>query len=87
MNYIKMLPGDISYVTLYRLFVTALGEAQLPWATIEVLDHARHLTARRRDMLVGRQRRHYSPSRENEIEVLASIYDDLLRRLLAKGWR
>lgn len=86
-DYIGMLVTPPSYVTAYRHFCTVVGAAQSTVASLEVLNTARLAIASRCDMLVGRGRGRFSPSRQREIEALRKLYDVIYRRMLAAGWR
>ena len=76
-DYLSKLPGDKTYVTIYRLFITAVQASECPSADLQTLEYARHITAYRRDGLVGRQRRKWSSFRQVEIDALADVYDSL----------
>lgn len=66
---------------LHAQFLAAIEGARDPAASIEVLDLARNAMAWRADRL-SRRRGH-----EAEVVALQAQYDEIVGRMLAKGWR
>ena len=66
--------------------ILPLRNAEEKNATLEELNNARNIVARRRDFLVGGLRRKWSKGRQNEVDRLAEVYNDIVRRMMAMGW-